>query len=106
MDLPEIVQAIRNPAVYAADVYASLKSSPLLIDQPHLFIGFAETATALGHSMYEVFSGPTRYLHTTRESIRELDSILSFEEEHSHATAHRCYARDERFFKERSRSSW
>ncbi|MCU6794132.1 phosphoribosyltransferase family protein [Paenibacillus sp. WQ 127069] len=98
VDLPEIVQAIRNPAVYAADVYASLKRSPLLIDQPHLFIGFAETATALGHSMYEVFSGPTRYLHTTRESIRELDSILSFEEEHSHATAHRCYARDERFF--------
>ncbi|SFL09379.1 TRSP domain C terminus to PRTase_2 [Paenibacillus sp. 1_12] len=98
VDLPEMVQAIRNPDVYAADLYARLKQSPLLIDQPHLFIGFAETATALGHSMYEVFRGSTRYLHTTRESIRELHSILSFEEEHSHATAHRCYALDERFF--------
>jgi hypothetical protein len=98
VDLAEIVQAIRNPAVYAGDVYIKLKNNPLPIAEPHLFIGFAETATALGHSMYDVFNGPTQYLHTTRESIRELNSIISFEEEHSHATAHRCYAMHESFF--------
>ncbi|NHN29462.1 phosphoribosyltransferase [Paenibacillus sp. S3N08] len=98
VDLPEIVQAIRQPSLYAEQVYAKLKHNPLPLNGPHLFIGFAETATALGHSMYDACSGTTQYLHTTRESIRELTSLISFEEEHSHATAHRCYAIDAAFF--------
>lgn len=98
VDLPEIVQAFREPSMYAEEVYTKLKSNPLPLSGPHLFIGFAETATALGHSMYDACSGATQYLHTTRESIRELNSLISFEEEHSHATAHRCYAIDPAFF--------
>jgi hypothetical protein len=98
VDLPGIVKAFRNPSKYAEKIYSLLKSNPLPLSEPHLFIGFAETATGLGHSMYDACSGATQYLHTTRESIRELDSIISFEEEHSHATAHRCYATDSTFF--------
>ncbi|WP_237982083.1 phosphoribosyltransferase family protein [Bacillus thuringiensis] len=61
-----------------------------------LFIGFAETATALGHSMFQCFQN-AKYVHTTRESIPNLESVITFEEEHSHATSHRCYV-DESFF--------
>ncbi|TCW59322.1 phosphoribosyltransferase-like predicted ribonucleoside biosynthesis protein [Bacillus thuringiensis] len=61
-----------------------------------LFIGFAETATALGHSMFQCFQN-AKYVHTTRESIPNLKSIITFEEEHSHATSHRCYI-DKSFF--------
>lgn len=55
-----------------------------------LFIGFAETATALGHAMFNHFAH-AKYMHTTREEIRELESVIHFEEEHSHATKHRSY---------------
>ena len=61
-----------------------------------LFIGFAETAT-LSHSMFQCFQN-AKYVHTTRESIPHLESVITFEEEHSHATSHRCYV-DESFFK-------
>jgi hypothetical protein len=81
-----------------SDMYNRIKSNPLQISEPTLFIGFAETATALGHSMFDIFSGPTKFLHTTRDMVFGLNSTLSFEEEHSHATAQRCYALDDNFF--------
>ena len=34
------------------------------------------------------------YITTTRECITELKSILKFEEEHSHATTHKCFPLD------------
>ena len=43
-----------------------------------LFIGFAETATALGHSFYKAFQNAV-FFHTTRENINELVPIISFE---------------------------
>ncbi|WHZ57694.1 phosphoribosyltransferase family protein [Metabacillus hrfriensis] len=55
-----------------------------------LFIGFAETATALGHAVFENFENAS-FFHTTRELVSGMDSIINFEEEHSHATSHRCY---------------
>ncbi|PFA19614.1 MULTISPECIES: phosphoribosyltransferase family protein [Bacillus cereus group] len=55
-----------------------------------LFIGFAETATALGQAMFQCFQH-AKYVHTTREIISEVEPIITFEEEHSHATSHRCY---------------
>lgn len=59
-----------------------------------LFVGFAETATGLGHAVASVF--PTSsYVHTTRSIIDEEISIFNFEEEHSHATSHRCYLNEE-----------
>ncbi|MFP3721012.1 phosphoribosyltransferase family protein [Niallia circulans] len=57
-----------------------------------IIIGFAETATALGHSFFKAFKQAS-FFHTTREKINELVPIISFEEEHSHATSHRCYVK-------------
>ncbi|MEH7274895.1 phosphoribosyltransferase family protein [Neobacillus vireti] len=53
-------------------------------------IGFAETATALGHAFFDCFEN-AEYFHTTREEIDSLTPSITFEEEHSHATSHRCY---------------
>jgi hypothetical protein len=53
-------------------------------------IGFAETATALGHAFFDCFEG-AEFFHTTREEISSLTPCITFEEEHSHATSHRCY---------------
>lgn len=55
-----------------------------------VIIGFAETATALGHAFFDCFE-KAEYFHTTREEIAGLHSSITFEEEHSHATSHRCY---------------
>ncbi|WP_260871551.1 phosphoribosyltransferase family protein [Bacillus sp. X1(2014)] len=53
-------------------------------------IGFAETATALGHAFFDCFQN-AEYFHTTREEIMQVRPEITFEEEHSHATSHRCY---------------
>lgn len=53
-------------------------------------IGFAETATSLGHAFFDCFE-EAEYFHTTREEMDHLTSCITFEEEHSHATSHRSY---------------
>lgn len=55
-----------------------------------LIIGFAETATALGHAFFDCFE-EAEYAHTTREILHNRNPVITFEEEHSHATSHRCY---------------
>ncbi|WP_251552368.1 phosphoribosyltransferase family protein [Neobacillus muris] len=55
-----------------------------------VIIGFAETATALGHAFFDCFQAAD-YFHTTREELAERKPDITFEEEHSHATSHRCY---------------
>lgn len=74
------------------EIYTKLKLQPFPLPEKAIFIGFAETATALGHSVFDCFSDNGVYIHTTRESIVELETLISFEEEHSHATAHRLYS--------------
>lgn len=96
--LEEVCEAIHNDGAAASQLYARLQADKLHVEVPALFIAFAETATALGHAMYDCFSGDTRFLHTTREELVGQEPVLSFEEEHSHATAHRCYARETSFF--------
>ena len=56
-------------------------------------IGFAETATGLGMAVASYIKN-SYYITTTRECITELKSILKFEEEHSHATTHKCFPLD------------
>ncbi|XJZ25886.1 phosphoribosyltransferase family protein [Bacillota bacterium Lsc_1132] len=58
-------------------------------DHP-LIIGFAETATALGQAFFDCFR-TAEYFHTTREVPDGWQPVITFEEEHSHATSHRCY---------------
>ncbi len=96
-ELDAMIQAFVEPDT-AKGIYEALRVSPLEAEEPLLFIAFAETATALGHSMYSFFNGQTRFLHTTREVVAGMTPVLEFEEEHSHATAHRCYARQATFF--------
>ncbi|MFC5404490.1 phosphoribosyltransferase family protein [Cohnella soli] len=84
-------------------LYKQLITDKIRLNEPTLFIGFAETATALGHSMFDIFAGNVAYAHSTRERVASMRPLLAFEEEHSHATAHRCYADDETLFREASR---
>ncbi|WP_226001586.1 phosphoribosyltransferase family protein [Paenibacillus sp. BJ-4] len=83
---------------YAEEAYRRLINERLAFAESIKFVGFAETATALGHSMYHVFANGASYIHTTREDIPDLLPIIRFEEEHSHAVDHRCYALDEHAF--------
>lgn len=53
-------------------------------------IGFAETATSLGHAFFDCFHS-AEFFHTTREVLAKEEPKVTFEEEHSHATSHRCY---------------
>jgi hypothetical protein len=84
-------------------LYERLLETKIRVDEPTLFIGFAETATALGHSMFDTFEGNIAFLHTTREQIDYRKSLINFEEEHSHAVSHRCYAEDHNLFNNASR---
>ena len=55
-------------------------------------LGYAETATALGHCVSARLR--SRYLHSTRRFVAGIDSAAAFEEEHSHATGHRLLPDD------------
>lgn len=89
--LDAAVHGLIHP-LHAEEAYHELLAAQLVLPRPVVFVGFAETATALGHSMYNIFAGGASYIHTTREDIPEMASIISFEEEHSHAVDHLCYA--------------
>lgn len=65
----------------------------LLADAPVAYVlGYAETATALGHIVAATLDAP--YLHSTRRPVPGAVETGRFEEEHSHATAHRLLADD------------
>ncbi|MEU1425563.1 phosphoribosyltransferase [Nocardia sp. NPDC005746] len=50
-------------------------------------LGFAETATGLGHTVAARI-GARCYLHSTRRDVPTADTLAGFEEGHSHATSH------------------
>ncbi|MFC6881200.1 MULTISPECIES: phosphoribosyltransferase family protein [Actinomadura] len=50
-------------------------------------VGYAETATSLGHSVADALGG-AYYLHSTRRPVPGFATYGGFEEEHSHATSH------------------
>ncbi len=56
-----------------------------------LVIGFAETATAIGAGIASMFE-ECIYIHTTRESISEVEEWIYFSEEHSHAVEQKLCA--------------
>lgn len=70
--------------------HSNFEIIPYELPQKTIFIGFAETATALGNGVFENFQNAF-FFHTTREKIDNKESIIHFEEEHSHATSHYCY---------------
>lgn len=90
VDTQAIIQALKsNEDMETA--YETVKQRPLIpLPEESLFIGFAETATGLGHAVFSLFD-KAYYLHTTRDQIPLLASELNFNEDHSHAVNHRCY---------------
>ncbi|HBV86398.1 MAG TPA: hypothetical protein DEF42_07025 [Desulfosporosinus sp.] len=98
VDTQDIVQALKMKAD-PRKVYEAVLTKPLFVlPEDTLFIGFAETATALGHAVFSVFDN-AHYLHTTRDQIPFLLAELNFNEDHSHAVNHRCYPEDPEFFR-------
>lgn len=79
------------------EVLSASRAQKLIPPTPLTIIGFAETATALGHGFFEKFAGDVQFVHTTREHLVEVAPVICFEEEHSHASSHRVYA-DESIF--------
>ena len=98
VDTQAIMQALKSnkdpKKVYETVIERSLVPLP----EETLFIGFAETATGLGHATFSLFD-KAHYLHTTREQIPLLESVLNFDEDHSHAVNHRCYPLDSELLK-------
>ncbi|CAL9445453.1 hypothetical protein SUDANB176_02332 [Streptomyces sp. enrichment culture] len=56
-------------------------------------LGYAETATGLGHSVADGL-GLAPYLHSTRRPVPGVATAGGFEESHSHATSHLLLPRD------------
>lgn len=69
------------------------EKSPYISDKKVCVVGFAETATGLGMAVASHIKD-CYYITTTREEIIGISSILKFEEEHSHATTHKCFPLD------------
>jgi len=93
----DFAQALTISAV-GEKVWEDISHHPLPLPAKTLFIGFAETATGLGHGMFSSFAENAQYIHTTRENILGIDNRVEFTEEHSHAMDHYCYAIDPALF--------
>ncbi|RLQ95525.1 phosphoribosyltransferase family protein [Falsibacillus albus] len=87
--LGEMLEALKRGRC-VDHLFGEITSHTYELKQRTLFIGFAETATALGHAMFNSFEN-SDFFHTTREDLTDHISVIDFEEEHSHATSHRCY---------------
>lgn len=93
VDTQDIIQALKSNEDTAKVYETVIKRSLFTLPEETLFIGFAETATGLGHAAFSLCDN-AHYLHTTREQIPLLASELNFNEDHSHAVNHRCYPLD------------
>ena len=91
VELPAVVQALKQPKK-AQEVFQTVEDIGIELSEETLFIGFAETATALGHAVFNTFQSKAMYIHTTREVLPDSKPFVTFEEEHSHATSHRVYS--------------
>jgi len=97
-DTLAIIQALKSNEDTQKVYETVINRSHIALSDKTLFIGFAETATGLGHAVFSLFD-KAYYLHTTREQIPLLASELNFKEEHSHAVNHRCYLLDAELIK-------
>lgn len=79
-----------------AEVYfeTQREQGKIICKKRTLIIGFAEAATAMAHSFFDVLDGDVAYIHSTREQAEGLSPFLSFSEVHSHAPHHNFYLID------------
>ncbi|WP_165969281.1 phosphoribosyltransferase family protein [Actinomadura sp. KC06] len=80
-----LADALRGVPGTAAGLRDHLRAPHLPVDA--VVLGYAETATALGHSVADALGG-AYYLHSTRRPVMGFATYGGFEEEHSHATSH------------------
>ncbi|MGW6528365.1 phosphoribosyltransferase [Streptomyces venezuelae] len=84
--------------VYAAGRDLGVRVRDLLGDEEAaraVVLGYAETATGLGHAVADgVALAP--YLHSTRRPVEGVERAGGFEESHSHATSHLLLPEDPR----------
>ncbi|MFG2533404.1 phosphoribosyltransferase [Streptomyces sp. NPDC048516] len=80
----------RPDVVHGAGVGLGRRVRELLGDEAaarSVVLGYAETATGLGHSVADGLA-LAPYLHSTRRPVAGVAQVGGFEEEHSHATSH------------------
>lgn len=80
----------RPDTVYGAGLGLGRQVRELLGDTEAaraVVLGYAETATGLGHSVADGLA-LAPYLHSTRRPVAGVEQAGGFEEEHSHATSH------------------
>jgi hypothetical protein len=76
--------AVRGERGAAITLGLTAGASRTVVDA--LVLGYAETATALGHTVAEALTADS--LHSTRRAVPGVASAGGFSEEHSHATDH------------------
>ncbi|WP_297520754.1 phosphoribosyltransferase domain-containing protein [uncultured Clostridium sp.] len=94
----EIIEAFKKQN----DSYKEYFKTEYICKDRIAVLGFAETATGLGMAVASAIKDSV-YLTTTRENIEDMKSILKFEEEHSHATTHKCYLEELSILKSKDR---
>ncbi|MGA4949944.1 phosphoribosyltransferase [Streptomyces lydicamycinicus] len=80
----------RPGVVHGAGIGLGRRVRKLLGDEAaarSVVLGYAETATGLGHSVADGLA-LAPYLHSTRRPVAGVAQVGGFEEEHSHATSH------------------
>ncbi|WP_369144036.1 phosphoribosyltransferase [Streptomyces sp. R44] len=80
----------RPSVVYGSGLALGRRVRELLGDEEaarSVVLGYAETATALGHAVADGL-GLAPYLHSTRRPVAGVARAGGFEESHSHATSH------------------
>ena len=104
--IPTLPKVLFESCHQLAEQYNEQQQLPLDNDgrficrQKTLVIGFAETATAMGHAVHNCFSGDVQYVHTTRDTVEDSAFAFEFKEEHSHATEQLFYLQKEEWIKE------
>ena len=83
----EYLKCLKTNGNYIPNYESHAKDNDLLV------IGFCETATGLGMSVASSIEG-CFYETTTREKIKNMKKLLTFEEEHSHATTHNMFSNE------------
>ncbi|MFC9551854.1 phosphoribosyltransferase family protein [Rhodococcus sp. NPDC056960] len=81
------VPADPGAVIAAGDRLGDLVAGVLGPDADPVVLGFAETATGLGHCVATRLRARC-YLHSTRRDVPEIGTSAGFEEGHSHATSH------------------
>ena len=92
-------EALTGSAAAAGALLEAVRRGGPAVPGPVTVLGYAETATGLGHAVFDallprVSPGAVTYLHSTRRRVAGVPEVGGFEEEHSHATSHRLLPRE------------